>query len=144
MNEKLEMDMDTKVERVLDMRIESLLEEPMPSHLHAKIMKRVFLAGYGKYLAFSASILLLNLGVLGLDLYRTFTSVGVAGALKTLREGFAVSPAYFASAVSTLYGVLPLQSIVATGFTVALSAYIAVIFVRVYRNPHGVRILKGM
>ena len=115
---------------------------PMPSHLHARIMKRVFLAGYGKYLAFSSSILALNLGVLGLDLYRAFSKEGAEQALQSLKDTFAMTPAYFASAAQTIYGILPLQSIIATAFTVALSTYIAVIFVKIYRNPAGIRLLR--
>lgn len=117
---------------------------PMPSHIHARIMKRVFLAGYGKYLAFSGGILALNLGVLGLDLYRTFTSNGAANALKGLKETFALTPSYFASAASTIYSLLPLQSILATGLTVALSTYIAIVFVRIYKNPAGIKLLRNI
>ncbi len=117
---------------------------PMPSHLHGRIMKRVFLAGYGKYLAFSGSILALNLGVLGMDLYRTFASENAASALRSLKETFSMTPSYFASAASTIYSLLPLQSLVATALTVALSTYIAVVFVRIYRNPAGIKLLRNV
>ena len=115
---------------------------PMPSHLHARIMKRVFLAGYGKYLAFSGSILALNLGVLGLDLYRALSARGAAETLRSLKDAFALTPAYLASAAQAMYGLLPLQSIVATALTVALSTYIAVIFFKIYKNPAGIRLLR--
>ncbi|MDE1875007.1 MAG: hypothetical protein KGH68_03000 [Patescibacteria group bacterium] len=118
------------------------IDEPMPARVHAQIMRRVFLAGYGKYLIFSASILLLNLGVLGLDLYRSLTSENAVAALSALRTGFAMTPAYLAAAIGTLYSILPFSSIVATALTAALSGYIAVVFVRVYRNPQGVQLLK--
>jgi len=130
----------------MDKKIESLADFgdiAMPEHLHGKIMKRVFLAGYGKYLFFTGSILVLNLGVLGMDLYRTFSRADASLALRSLRQGFAFSPSYIGSAISTLYSMLPLQSIIATALTVVLSAYIAVVFVRIYRNPHGVKILKA-
>lgn len=130
------------VESHIDPKIEALTDVPMPPHLHGKIMRRVFLAGYGKYLIFSTSILLLNLSVLVLDLYRALSTASAEKALQGLKETFAVTPVYFASVASTLYSILPLQSIIATAFTVALSAYIAVVFVRIYRNPQGVRLLK--
>lgn len=122
--------------------IEALPEEQMPERLHGKIMKRVFLAGYGKYLAFSGAILCLNLSVLSFDLYRALTTADATKALEGLRATFAMTPAYFSSAISALYRILPLQSILATLFTIIVSAYITTIFVRVYRNPHGIKILK--
>lgn len=121
----------------------ALADEPMPERVHGKIMKRVFLAGYGKYLAFSGAILLLNLGVLSLDLYRAFMNGEVMKALQGLRESFSFSPSYLASALGTLYGVLPVSSIIATAFTLGLTVYIANVFVKVYRNPHGVKILRS-
>ncbi|HVU06687.1 MAG TPA: hypothetical protein VHE10_02785 [Candidatus Paceibacterota bacterium] len=128
--------------KLTDAMIEALPEEPMPAHLHGRIMKRVFLAGYGKYLAFSTAVLCLNLSVLSVDIYRALSNASAEAALKTLRNTFAMTPAYFASALETFWTILPLQSIAATFFTIAVSAYITVVFVRVYRNPHGVKILK--
>ena len=122
--------------------LENIGDLPMPAHLHARIMKRVFFAGYGKYLAFSAIILAMNVGVLGMDLYRAFTADKASLALKGLRDGFAMTPSYFAAAARSIYDIVPVQSMVATALAIALSTYIAILFVRIYRNPQGIRLLR--
>src|SRR6185369_9553700 len=96
----------------------------------------------GKYLAFSAIILAMNVGVLGMDLYRAFTADKASLALKGLRDGFAMTPSYFAAAARSIYDIVPVQSMVATALAIALSTYIAILFVRIYRNPQGIRLLR--
>ena len=122
-----------------------LLEDiPMPRDLHSKIMKRVFIAGYGKYLYLSASILFVNLGVLGLELYRKLAEIDLAPVLRGLSESFAPTPAYIQSTIATLYDVLPMQSILATGITATLCAYMAYLFVKFHRDPQSVGIFRSV
>lgn len=125
--------------KMIDPRIETLPEEDMPTHLHAKIMRSVFLAGYGKYLYTAAAVACLNLGVLGMELYRTFSTADAWSAVRSLKDSFALSPSYFSLAADTLYRLLPLQSLVAAGFALVISTYIAVAFVRLYRNPAALK-----
>lgn len=114
----------------------------MPPHIHARIMKRVFFAEYGKYLIFSSGILAINLCVLGIDLYRAFSSEGALKALKNLGDSFALTPSYLASAASTIYGILPFQSLVASALAIAFAIYITTVFMKIYRNPEGIKLVS--
>jgi hypothetical protein len=117
---------------------------PMPSRVHAKIMRRVFLAGYGKYLALLSGILALNLSVLGTDLYRAFTTDTASNALKALRQSFVVTPSYLASAAHTLYSIIPAQSLIAITLTLTFSVFITVMFVKIYKNPTNAKLFKSV
>jgi hypothetical protein len=123
----------------------SLLEDvPMPRDLHSKIMKRVFIAGYGKYLYLSTSILFVNFGVLGVELYRKLAEVRFGSVVRNLIEGFTPSAAYMQDSLATLYSVLPMQSVLATGITACLCAYMASLFVRFHRDPASVGFFRSV
>ncbi|MBI5134264.1 MAG: hypothetical protein HZA81_02665 [Candidatus Taylorbacteria bacterium] len=105
--------------------VASLADEPLPSHLHGKIMKRVFLAGYGKYLYLSAGVLFLNLSVLGSQLWRVFAHPQNLAALKSLFGKF--DP-------SVLTTIMPVESLVATALSTTISAYLTFVFIKLYRD----------
>lgn len=122
-----------------------LLEDiPMPRDLHSKIMKRVFIAGYGKYLYLSTAVLFVNFGVLSVELYRKLAEVRFGSVVKSLAESFAPTSAYLQSSLATLYDVLPIQSALATGITAALCGYMAFLFVKFHRDPQSVGIFRNM
>ncbi len=125
-------------------RIKDLEDMPMPKELHAKIMKRVFIASYGKYLYLATAILFVNLTVLSMDLYRRLVELDVAKTVDTLVSDFAFSVTYLQSALSTLYTGLPVQSILATGVTAALCAYMTHLFVKLHRNPQSIGMFRNM
>jgi hypothetical protein len=128
----------------IDPQIKSLLDEPMPRDLHAKIMKRVFIAGYGRYLYLSTAVLFVNLAVLGVELYRRLVELNVAQTFQNLAETFTFSTAYLQLAATTLYNVLPFQSIIATGVTAGLCAYMAYVFVKFHQNPKSIGMFKNL
>jgi hypothetical protein len=106
---------------LFDPHMKALDEVEMPRDLHAKIMKRVFIAGYGRYLYLSSAVLFINLGVLSFELYRKLASIDYA----QLSESFTM-PA--------LYAALPVQTMVATGITAALCAYMVSLFMKLHNN----------
>jgi hypothetical protein len=67
--------MNTVNKNNIDPSLKSLPEADFPERLHGKIMKRVFFAGYGKYLYASTAILFLNLGVLSREIWRTVSEL---------------------------------------------------------------------
>lgn len=105
--------------------VSTMHDEPIPAHLHGKIMKRVFLAGYGKYLYLSAGVLFLNLSVLASQLWRVLSHPESVQALKSLFGKF--DPA-------TLTAIMPVESLVATALSATISAYLTFVFVRLYRD----------
>lgn len=105
--------------------VSTLADEPVPARLHGKIMKRVFMAGYGKYLYLSAGVLFLNLSVLGSQLWRVFAHPDRVAALRSLFSKF--DP-------SVLATVMPIESLVATGLSATISAYLTFVFVKLYRD----------
>lgn len=105
--------------------MKSLEEMEMPKDLHAKIMKRVFIAGYGRYLYLSSAVLFVNLGVLSFELYRKLVSIDYAKLGESLSESFSWS---------TLYATLPVQTMIATAITAALCAYMANLFMKLHNN----------
>jgi hypothetical protein len=121
-----------------------LADIPMPRDLHSKIMKRVFIAGYGKYLYLSTAVLFVNLGVLSVELYRKLAEVRFGSLVKELSASFVPSASYFQSSVSALYEALPLQSVLATSITAALCTYMAFLFVKFHRDPQSVGIFRSI
>lgn len=75
----------------IDPSLNSIPEAEYPAHLHGRIMKRVFFAGYGRYLFLSSGVLFLNLGVLGHDLWRTAMEIQTPDVIL---RGLAVLPTY--------------------------------------------------
>ena len=110
---------------LFDPHMKALEEMEMPRDLHAKIMKRVFIAGYGRYLYLSSAVLFINLGVLSFELYRRLASVDYAKLGESLSESFAWS---------TVYQTLPIQTMIATGITAALCAYMVSLFMKLHNN----------
>jgi hypothetical protein len=110
---------------LFDPHMKSLEEMEMPRDLHAKIMKRVFIAGYGRYLYLSSAVLFINLAVLSFELYRKLASVDYGRLAESLSESFAWS---------TVYQTLPIQTMVATGITAALCAYMTSLFMKLHTN----------
>jgi hypothetical protein len=116
---------------LFDPHMKALDEVEMPRDLHAKIMKRVFIAGYGRYLYLSSAVLFINLGVLSFELYRKLASIDYA----RLSESFTM-PA--------LYAALPVQTIVATGITAALCAYMVSLFMKLHNNSMNLSFFRGL
>lgn len=88
-----------------DPSLESLPEADFPERLHGQIMKRVFFAGYGRYLYLSSGVLFLNLGVLGRELWRTAMEMNLPSVeTSAFFKGFALLPThvFVALAVTTI------------------------------------------
>jgi hypothetical protein len=130
--------------KTFDFRVDNLPDEPIPRDLHAKIMKRVFIAGYGKYLYLSTGILFTNLAVLGAELYRKLSEIEIAETVRAAAGQFAFTPGYIQSAIGSLYDVLPVQSIVATSITACLCAYMSYLFVKFHRDPQSIGFFRGL
>lgn len=121
-----------------------LLEDvPMPRDLHSKIMKRVFVASYGKYLFAATTILFVNFGVLSFELYRRISDINYKEMAETLSQNIAFSPEYLAHATQTLYAALPVQSIFATLVTAALCAYMTSVILKFHKNPQSVSLFRS-
>ena len=103
-------------------------DELPPRDLHGKIMKRVFLAGYGRYLYMCAGVLLLNLSVLASQLWRIFSR---SENLASLRSMFSESTA---SAFKTFTTVVPVETLIATTLSAFISAYLTYLFIKLYRD----------
>lgn len=84
--------------------------EPVPQGLHKKVMRRVFFAGYGKYLVASSSILAFNLAALAVELYRAFLKAPESATV-------------------------PVVTLVATALTTSIAAYVTYRFARAYKSP---------
>ncbi len=122
-----------------------LLEDvPLPRDLHSKIMKRVFVASYGKYLFAATTILFVNLGVLSVELYRRISDVNFKEMAETLSQNIAFSPAYIGHATQTLYAALPVQSIFATLVTAALCTYMTFVILKFYKDPRSVGLFRNL
>ncbi|HEY9480912.1 MAG TPA: hypothetical protein VIR98_01600 [Candidatus Paceibacterota bacterium] len=96
-------------------------DREMPAHVHSKVMKRVFFAAYGKYLYASAAVLVLNLAVLGKEVWRALREVDLTRALH---------PAPQLSFVSALSW----DSIIAVIMSTLLCAATAVVLTKIYRD----------
>lgn len=101
---------------------EVLVEIPFPRHLHGKIMKRVFFAGYGRYFYLTAGVLFLNIVMLGVNLYY---------AMKDMKL-IALSVDSFSA--RNLYEILPLGSIISTALIAGLCAYLALVCIKASRG----------
>jgi hypothetical protein len=130
--------------KTTDTLLSSLREESMPPNLHAKIMKRVFIASYGKYLYLSTGILFTNLAVLGTELYRKLSEIEVSSVVSDVAANFSFSPSYLQSAAHSLYKVLPMQSMAATFLTAALCGYMTLVFMRFRRDPQSIGFFRNM
>lgn len=117
---------------------------PMPRDLHSKIMKRVFVASYGKYLFAATTILFVNFMVLSVELYRRIKEVHVEEMVQTLSQNLSFSPSYVSHAALTLYNALPVQSIVATTVTASLCAYMTLVIIRFNRNPRSMGFIGNL
>lgn len=92
--------------------------EPVPTGLRKKIMRRVFFAGYGKYLVVSSSILVFNLAALAVEVYRALTK---------------------ASTTTTA----PVVTMLAMVVTTSIAAYATYRFARAYKNPTAATRILG-
>lgn len=117
---------------------------PMPRDLHSKIMKRVFIASYSKYLFAATIILFVNLIVVSIELYRRIKEVQVEEVVKALSQNLAFSPAYVGHAAQTLYAALPVQSIVATLVTAGLCTYMTLVIIRFNKNPRSMGFIGNL
>jgi hypothetical protein len=106
--------MNTVHKSKVDPSLASLPEAEFPSHLHGQIMKRVFFAGYGKYLYLSTGVLFLNLGVLGRELWRTLKSMSFDASFIT--------------------DAVPLHAFILLGVTAAATVYAFHMIWRLYRE----------
>jgi hypothetical protein len=98
-------------------------ELEMPAHLHAKVMKRVFFAGYGRYLYASAAVLVLNLAVLGKEVFRAVREVDMARAVAAADH-----------AAFSIVSALSWDSIVAIGLSALLCAATSIVLGKIYRD----------
>ncbi len=117
---------------------------PMPRDLHSKIMKRVFVASYGKYLFAATAILFVNFMVLSVELYRRIKEVHVEEMIQALSQNLAFSPSYVSHAAQTLYAALPVQSIVATLVTASLCAYMTLVIIKFNKNPRSMGLIGNL
>jgi hypothetical protein len=105
---------------------------PMPAHLHARVMKRVFFAGYGKYLYASVAVLVLNLAVLGKEIFRASREVDMVRAFHAA-DNVALS----------VVSALSWDSIVAIGLSAMLCAATSIVLGKIYQDSKAFGLFGG-
>lgn len=103
-------------------------EAEIPADLHGKIMKRVFFAGYGRYLYLSTGVLFLNLGVLVRELWRTVAVLRTPDALRSLSETLDLN------LLARVSGELPIHVFIILGITTVATAYALIMIWKLYRE----------
>jgi hypothetical protein len=97
----------------------SIPEADFPTHLHGQIMKRVFFAGYGKYLYLSTGVLFLNLGMLGREVWHTVSELRIHNIDTAMVKGFSA---------------VPMHVFITLGITTAVTVYAFHIIWKMYKE----------